>query len=140
MALCRVSGRGCPDFAASTRASRWGPARPRAIGCEGAGGWLTASHERQETFSRTCSTTFHRRGSHSSVSVTSSPSLRTGPPHLGQAQGGGIDEALAGQILRQRAAGRLAGAATQWRDPLLECRDLGRRLLLGCTLLQLSKL
>ena len=89
MALCRVSGRCWPYFAASTRASRFGPARPRAIGCEGAGGWLIASQERQLTFSRTCSTTFQRRGSHSSVSVTSSPSLRTGPPHLGQAQGAG---------------------------------------------------
>ncbi len=66
-----------------------GPARPRAIGCEGAGGWLIASQRRQLTSSRTCSTTFQRRGSHSSVSVTSSPSLRTGPPHLGQAQGAG---------------------------------------------------
>jgi hypothetical protein len=66
-----------------------GPARPRAIGCEGAGGWLTVSQARQLTFSRTCSTTFHERGTHSRVSVTSSPSFLTGPPHLGQAQGAG---------------------------------------------------
>ena len=76
-------------MAASTSASRFGPARPRAIGCEGAGGWLIASQARQETFSRTCSTTFQRRGTHSKVSVTSSPSLRTGPPHFGQLHGAG---------------------------------------------------
>ena len=66
-----------------------GPARPRAIGCEGAGGWLIASQQRQLTFSRTCSTTFQRRGSHSSVSVTSSPSLRPGRRTWGRRRGPG---------------------------------------------------
>jgi len=33
-------------------ASSCGPARPRAIGCDGAGGWVIASQERQESFSR----------------------------------------------------------------------------------------
>ncbi len=44
---------------------------------------------RQVNFSRTCCTTFHWRGITSSVSVTSSPSFLTAPPHLGQAQGAG---------------------------------------------------
>jgi hypothetical protein len=36
---------------------------------QGAGCWLIASQQRQETFSCTCSTTFQRRGSHSSYCV-----------------------------------------------------------------------
>ena len=71
-------------------ASRLGPARPRAIGCDGAGGSVIPSQSRQENFSRTCSMTFQRRGSHSSDLVTTSPSLRRfAPPHLPQAQGAG---------------------------------------------------
>jgi hypothetical protein len=37
------------------------PARPRAIGCEGAGGWAIASQARQTNFSRTYWITFHWR-------------------------------------------------------------------------------
>src|SRR5438105_3709173 len=67
-------------------ASRLGPARPRAIGCDGAGGSVMPSQSRQENFSRTCSTTFQRRGSRSGDSVTVSESLRRfGRPHLPQA-------------------------------------------------------
>jgi hypothetical protein len=54
-------------------ASRLGPARPRAIGCEGTGGSVIPSQSRQENFSRTCSTTFQRLGSHSSDSVAGEP-------------------------------------------------------------------
>jgi hypothetical protein len=36
-----------------TVASRAGPARPRAIGRTGAGGWEIVSQDRQENFSRT---------------------------------------------------------------------------------------
>ena len=34
-------------------------AAARAMGCEGAGGWVMASHLRHENFSRTCWITFH---------------------------------------------------------------------------------
>jgi len=47
-------------------------------------GWLIASQLRDVNFSRTCSTTFHRRSTHSSVSMTSSPSFLTEPPHSGR--------------------------------------------------------
>lgn len=64
-------------------------ARSRAMGWNGAGGWVIRS--------RTVCTTFHCRGTTSSVSVTSSPSL---PWQHGQAVGPGI-------ITRSR--GRCAG-------------------------------
>ena len=83
-------------------ASRLGPAKPRGIGCDGAGGSVIASQSRQVNFSRTCSTIFQRRGSHSSVLDTSSPSLRSlTPPHLPQAQGAGSTT---------RSTGRLSGS------------------------------
>jgi hypothetical protein len=47
------------------------------------------SHDRQENFSRTCWITFHRRGTSSNVSVTSSPILCKVPPQHGQAEGAG---------------------------------------------------
>src|SRR5664279_730352 len=82
-------------------ASRLGPAKPRGIGCEGAGGSVIASQSRQENFSRTCSMIFQRSGSHSSVLVTTSPSLRNRrPPHLPQEQGAGST---------MRSTGRLSG-------------------------------
>jgi hypothetical protein len=62
-----------------------GPARPRAIGCDGAGGCVIASQDRHENFSRTCWMTFHCRGITSNVSVTSSPSLCRTPPQHGLA-------------------------------------------------------
>ena len=43
----------------------------------GAGAWLIFSQSRQVNFSRTCWITFHYRGITSSVSVMSSPSLRS---------------------------------------------------------------
>ena len=57
-------------------ASRLGPAQPLAITWNGAGAWLIFSQSRQVNFSRTVSITFHDLGMTSSVSVTSSPSLR----------------------------------------------------------------
>jgi hypothetical protein len=98
-----------------------------------------ASQLLQVNFSRTCSTTFHQRGTHSSVSVTSSPSLRTTPPHLGQAQG-------AGWTMRSRGkcsgSGRRAGLRLDVERGVgpAGCRDLRRRLLLGDGLLELSEL
>src|SRR5436853_2819658 len=106
MALCRFSGRWARYLANRTWASSCGPARPRAIGWEGAGAWVMASHLRQENFSRTCWITFHCAGTCSSVSVMSSPSLRRIPPQPAQAVG-------AGWITRSRGrcpgSGRRAG-------------------------------
>ncbi len=75
------------------------------MGWHGAGGWVTRSHDRQAKRSRTVWITpdqvggrlFHRRGTTSSVSVTSpdqvggrlSPSLDSVPPQQGQAAGAG---------------------------------------------------
>jgi len=85
----------------STIASRLGPAKPRGIGWEGAGASVIASQSRQENFSRTCSMIFQRRGSHSRVFDTTSPSLCSRAlPHLPQAQG-------AGSTIR--STGRLSG-------------------------------
>ena len=73
-------------------ASRLGPAKPRGIGCDGAGGSVIASQSRQENFSHTCSMIFQRRGSHSSVLVTTSASARRG-----------LDDPFDRQIVRQLA-------------------------------------
>ena len=81
----------CPYFSNRIMASRDGPAQPRGMAWNGAGGWAMASQSRQENFSRTVSTTFHWRGMTSSVRVTSSPSfLSRAPPQQGQALGGPI--------------------------------------------------
>ena len=86
-------------------ASRLGPAQPRDVTWNGAGAWLTFSHARQENFSRTCWMTFQLRGITSSVSVTSSPSLRSRAlPQHRQVLG-------AGSTLRSR--GRCSGKG--WR-------------------------
>ena len=83
-------------------ASRLGPAKPRGIACEGAGGSVMASQSRQANFSRTRSMIFQRRGSHSSVRDTASPSLRSrAPPHWSQTQGAASTT---------RSAGRLSGS------------------------------
>jgi hypothetical protein len=67
-----------------------GPAKPRAIAWNGAGGCVIVSHDRQLNFSRTCSVTNHCRGTTSSVSVTSSPILQSlVPPQHGQHVGTG---------------------------------------------------
>jgi hypothetical protein len=61
-------------------ASRLGPAQPRAMTWNGAGAWLILSQSRQVNFSRTRWITFHCRGITSSVSLMSSPSLRSRVP------------------------------------------------------------
>ena len=72
-------------------ASRLGPARPRGIGWNGAGGCVIVSQSRQEKRSRTVWITFHVRGTISSVSVTSSPSFDSlAEPQHGQADGAAI--------------------------------------------------
>ena len=80
----------CANFASRIIASRFGLARPRAIGWNGAGGWVTVSQARQVNFSRTVWITFQRRGITSRVSVMLSPSLASLPPQHGQAVGPGI--------------------------------------------------
>src|SRR5262244_1743225 len=73
--LWRLSGR-CRVYLQNRMwASSIGPARPRAIGCDGAGVCAMVSQSRQENFSRTCWMTFHDAGTCSSISVTSSPIL-----------------------------------------------------------------
>ncbi len=60
----------------------------RAIGCQGAGGWVITSQARQTNFSRRCWITFQCRGTSSSISVTSSPILRNRlSPQHGQVAG-----------------------------------------------------
>ncbi len=112
LSLCRFSGRCWPNFASRIMASRFGPARPRAIGWNGAGGWVIASQERQENRSRTVWITFHCRGTTSSVSVMSSPSLASRPPQQGQAAGAGMTTRSRG-----RCCGK--GARAGWRRPAL---------------------
>jgi hypothetical protein len=65
------------------------PGAPARDWCDGAGGWVIFSQDRHENFSRTCWITFHWRGTSSSVSVTSSPSLCRTPPQHGQELGPG---------------------------------------------------
>jgi hypothetical protein len=69
-------------------AIRLGPAQPRGMAWNGAGGWLILSQSRQVNFSRTVWITVHCRGMTSSLSVTSSPifTMRADPQ---QVQAGG---------------------------------------------------
>src|SRR3954454_1171245 len=57
----------------ASTASRFDPARPRAMGWKGAGGWVTVSQLRHENRSRTVWMTFHLIGSTSSAPGVSSP-------------------------------------------------------------------
>ena len=98
-------------------ASRLGPAKPRGSTWNGAGAWLIVSQSRQVNFSRTCCTTFHCRGTTSSVSVTSSPSLASlVEPQQAQAVGPGT-------TIRSR--GRCAGNGPACRLPAREGAHLG---------------
>ena len=72
-------------------ASRLGPAKPRGVTWNGAGGCVIVSQLRHENFSRTVWITFHCRGTTSSVSVTSSPSLDSfADPQQGKLSGAAI--------------------------------------------------
>ena len=107
MSLCRFNGRCAPNLPNRMSASKFGPARPRAIGCVGAGGCTMVSQVRQASRSRTCTTTFHRAGTRSSVSVASSPSLRNFVPEQhGQTVGAGCTRRWRG---RCSGKGRRAG-------------------------------
>jgi hypothetical protein len=80
-------------------ASSSGPARPRAIGWNGAGGWVMLSQARQLDFSRTVGITFHCQGITSSVSVIVSPSLTGLPWQQGHAVGPGINTRSRGKCV-----------------------------------------
>ena len=80
----------------------------------GAGGCAIASHCRQEKRSRTVWITFHRRGTTSSVSVTSSPSFESFvEPQHGQ---------LCGAAITTRSRGRCSGNG--FRTGRLRSKDL----------------
>ena len=84
VSLWRLSGRCWPNLASRIMASNSGPARPRAMGWNGAGGCLMVSQARQVKRSRTVWITFQRRGTTSNVSVTSSPIAEGDPSPKGR--------------------------------------------------------
>src|SRR5260370_37575889 len=94
-------------------ASRLGPAKPRGRTWNGAGACEIDSHARHVNFSRTCCTTFHCRGTTSSVSVTSSPSLASlvepqhahdvGPGTITRSRGRCAENGLRAGLLRVKA-------------------------------------
>jgi len=72
-------------------ANRLGPAKPRGVTWNGAGGCVIVWHSRHENFSRTVWITCHCRGITSSVSVMSSPSFDNFvEPQHGQHSGAGM--------------------------------------------------
>src|SRR5471030_2963131 len=82
-------------------AKRFGPAKPRGVTWNGAGGWVIFSHCRHENFSRTVWITFQDLGMTSSVSVMSSPSFDSlADPQHGQ---------LCGAAIITRSRGRWSG-------------------------------
>src|SRR4249919_896717 len=88
--LCRFSGWWLAYFSTSIIASRLGPAKPRAMAWNGAGGCVIVSQDRQLNFSRTCSVTNQWLGTTWSVSVTTSPILESlFPPPQGHDVGAG---------------------------------------------------
>ncbi len=89
--LWRFSGWCWPNFSNRIIASKFGPAKPRGVTWNGAGGWVIVSHSRHENFSRTVWITFQDLGMTSSVSVTSSPSFDSfAEPQQGQFSGAAI--------------------------------------------------
>ena len=75
-------------LATSTGASRPGPARPRAIGRDGASLCTIRSQRAHGSLGLTCRTTRKLVGTCSSISETSSPRRRKGPSQAGQLQAG----------------------------------------------------
>ena len=111
--LCRFSGWCWPNFSNRIMARRFGPAKPRGVTWNGAGGCAIVSQLRQENFSRTVWITFQDLGTTSSVSVTSSPSFDSfAEPQQGQ---------FSGAAITTRSRGRCSGkgataAAARRRD------------------------
>ena len=98
------------------------------------------SQLRHENFSRTCWITFHWRGTSSSVSVTSSPSLCRRPAAARAGRRRRIDDALARQMLGQRPARRLAPRRTPARLWLGGSSIGAAASACACILLQLEQL
>jgi len=112
-------------------ASGLGPAQPRGVTRNGAGGSLIRSQSQHVIFSRTCWVTFHRRGITSSVSVIVSPSfLRCTLPQHAQAVGPRYDHALARQVLGEWLAERTVALESGNRG-CLRGGFLGSDLVLG---------
>jgi len=110
----RLSGWCCPNFSNRIMASRLGPAKPRGVTWNGAGGCAIVSQLRHENFSRTVWITFHCRGMTSSVSVMSSPSFDSfADPQQGQ---------LSGAAMTMRSRGRCSGNGL--REGRLRSNDL----------------
>src|SRR2546428_13420408 len=95
-------------------ANKFGPAKPRGVTWNGAGGCVIVSHCRHENLSRTVWITFHCRGITSSVSVTSSPSFDSfEEPQQGQ---------FSGVAITPRSRGRCPGKGL--RDGRLRSNEL----------------
>src|SRR5215831_17016894 len=114
-------------------ASRLGPAKPRGRTWNGAGVCDIASQARQVNFSRTYCTTFHCRGTDSSVSVTSSPSLASlVEPQHAQAVGPGTMTRSRGRCWEWFARRLLAREAADGRRITGRgCDLLGGEIVLG---------
>ena len=139
-----MSGRCRPYLQNRIWASRNGPARPRAIGCEGACVCAIVSQSGRRT-SRACWITFQHDGTCSNVSLTSSPifSRNVLPPQHGHEARCRVDDALARQMLRQRTARRpLASEAFDLDLRRSGCRGSqpGLRLGFGSILFQIGEL
>jgi len=95
-------------------AGRFGPAKPRGVTWNGAGGCAIVSQLRQENLSRTVWITFQDLGTTSSVSVTSSPSFDSfAEPQQGQ---------FSGAAITTRSRGRCSGNGL--REGRLRSNDL----------------
>lgn len=107
-----------------------GSAQPRGTTWKGAGGWLIFSQSRQEKRSRTVWTTFHRRGTTSNVSVTSSPSFDSRPPpQVGHAHGAGTTTRSRGRCAGNGCRdGELPGGVRVSVDALVDAGALARVL------------
>jgi hypothetical protein len=114
-------------FSTSIIANRLGPAKPRAIAWNGAGGCVIVSQDRQLNFSRTCSVTNHCRGTTSSVSVTSLADLAELAAAAARARGRRrMNDAPARQI-----GGKVAPRPLAPREALhLDARRLRLRVIL----------
>ena len=107
---------------------------------KGAGGWVIFSQLRQVNFSRTVCTTFHCRGTTSSVSVTSSPSLAE-LAAAARAGGGRRDHhAFAWQVLGKRCPHRLLAGEAAHDGVVLARLGGGGERVFGRACLQLLEL
>jgi hypothetical protein len=98
------------------------------------------SQLRHANFSRTVCTTFHCRGTTSSVSVASSPSLASLPPRHGQAADAGITTRSRGRCAGKGAPHRLFAGEAGYDGPILTGLGLGGEFVFGRARLQLFEL